>query len=333
MEIKILNKKIGESNSTFIIAEGGINHNGKFKIAKKIIEKAALCNVDAIKFQTFKAENLASEKSKYFKLFRKLELQDEEFNELGDIAKSQKIVFLSTPFSNNAVDLLEKNNIAAYKIASGDLTNIPLIKHVAQKRKPILLSTGMANLEEIKESVKIIKKFHDKISILHSNSAYPSPENELNLNAIGTLAKKFKYPIGYSDNGNNPIVPIVAVSLGAKIIEKHFTIDKKMSGPDHALSSDPSEMKEIVKNIRMVENALGDGVKKCQKSELENRIHARRSITIIKDCEKGEKIELLKLDIKRPGTGIEPKFLEKIIGKKAKKNLKIDETLDWKDVY
>jgi N,N'-diacetyllegionaminate synthase len=333
MQVKIGNKKIGEKNPVFVIAEGGINHNGQFQIAKKIVEKAADCGVDAVKFQTFNAKDLASEKSKFFKLFKKLELAENEFKELADISKSLGLIFLSTPFSNNAADLLEKNKILAYKISSGDLTNIPLIKHIAKKKKPIILSTGMSNMIEVKESVNVIKKIHDKIIILHSNSSYPSPENELNLKSITTLTKKFLYPIGYSDNGNNPLIPIIAASLGAKIIEKHFTINKKLSGPDHLLSSDPTEMKKIVDNIHLTEKTLGDGIKQCQKSELENKIQARRSITIIKNCKKGEIINLSKIDLKRPATGIEPKFLNKVIGKKSKRELKIDEALVWKDLY
>jgi len=332
MEVKISKKKIGGLNPVFIIAEGGINHNGKLKIAKKIIEKASICKVDAIKFQTFKAENLASKNSKFYKLFKKLELKDNEFMEMSDTAKSLGLIFLSTPFSNNAVELLAKNNVPAFKVASGDLTNIPLIKHIAEKRKPIILSTGMSNIKEIKESVKTIKKIHNKIIIMHSHSFYPPPHNELNLKSISTLSKKFTYPIGYSDNGNNPLIPVIATSMGAKIIEKHFTINKKLNGPDHSLSSDPLEMTEIVKNIRIVEESLGDGIKKCEKSELNNRIQARRSITIIKKCKKNEKIDFTKIDFKRPGTGIEPKFLNKVIGKRTKKELEIDKTLLWKDL-
>lgn len=334
MEIKIGNKKIGKKNPVFIIAEGGINHNGSIKIAKKIISKAKEVGADAIKFQTFKAEDLASEKSEYFKLFKKLELEDHEFGEIADYAKEQKIEFLSTPFSKNAVDLLENLDVSAFKIASGDLTHIPLIQYAAQKKKPMIISTGLARMNEVREAVKAIENCKNyKIIILHSVSAYPTPPNEVNLRVIQNLKKEFPYEIGYSDNGSESLSSIGTVFMGGKIIEKHFTINKKLKGPDHLLSSDPNEFHSLTKNIRLAESILGDGIKQCQPSELRNKTTMRRSITVTSFIKKGTKLNSNLIDVKRPATGIEPKYYNKIIGYITKKNIKQHESLKWNDIY
>ncbi len=333
MKIKISNKWVGNNNPVFMIAEGGINHNGKLSFAKKIISKAKAAGADAVKFQTFKAEDLASSKSKYFKIFKKLELDFEEFGELSDCAKSQKIIFLSTPFSNDAVNYLHKINTPAFKIASGDLTNLPLIKHAASKKKPIILSTGMANPIEIRDAVKTIQSTNNKkIILMHSVSSYPAPINETNLLSIKYLKEKYSYPIGYSDNGKDLAVPLVAVILGAKIIEKHFTLNKKMKGPDHKLSADPSDFENLVKNIRNSTKMLGNGIKKCQPSELENRINARRSITSKINIMKNEVIKNDMITLNRPANGISPKFLTRVIGKKSKKKISAGDSIKWNDL-
>jgi len=278
LKIKIGKKFVGDDEATFIVAEAGINHNGSLQIAKKLIVEAKKCGADAIKFQTFTANDLASTKSKFFKIFKKLELTENDFQKLNDFAKKQKIMFFSSPFSNNAVDLLNKLKVPAFKIASGDLTNIPLITYAASKRKTMIISTGMSNSHEIKTAINTIKKNNNKIILMHSISSYPTPPKEVNLKVISTLKKKFQYPIGFSDNGNDMLVPLIAVSMGAKIIEKHFTLNKNMSGPDHKTSSDPKQFLDLVKNIRKIEQMFGDGKKLCQKSELSNRIAARRII-------------------------------------------------------
>lgn len=333
LKIKISNKFIGDEYPTFIIAEGGINHNGDIKIAKKIILEAKNAGADAIKFQTFKASDLVSNKSKYFHLFKKLELESNDFTELSDYSKSHGIIFLSTPFSNQAVDLLSRLHVPAFKIASGDLTNIPLIKYTASKKKPMIVSTGMGTLNEIHDAVKAIKTTGNKnILLMHSVSAYPTPPHEVNLNAIEKMAKRFHCPVGYSDNGNDMLVPLISVAKGAKLVEKHFTIDKKMKGPDHSLSANPIEFKTLVERIRAVERMSGTGLKCCQPSELQNRIYARRSIVAKVAIQKGTIIKQEMLAIKRPAIGIEPKHLHKLLGKKAFRKIGAEESIRWKDI-
>lgn len=333
MGIKISNKIIGEKFPTFVIAEAGINHNGSVKIAKQLIRKAKSSGVDAIKFQTFKATDLVSTSSVFFKILKKLELSENDFKDISDYAKSNKLIFLSTPFSYDAVDLLTKLKVPAFKIASGDLTHIPLIKYAASKKKPMIISTGMSTINEIQDAIQAIQsKKNKKIIILHSVSSYPVPPSEVNLNAIITLKKKFHFPIGFSDNGSNMLVPLIAVSMGIKVIEKHFTLSRKMKGPDHSLSADPQQLASLVKNIRSIEKMLGDGKKICQPSELENRVYARRSITANVTMPKGTKINEKMIGIKRPATGIEPKYFSQILGKKTTRKIKIEESLKWKDI-
>ena len=333
MRIKIRNKWIGEHFPVFIIAEAGINHNGNLEIAKKMITKAKECGADAIKFQTFKAEDLTSIKSKFFKIFKNLELSYSDFIELYYYAKKQNIIIFSSPFSFEAIDLLTKIKTPAFKIASGDLTNIPLIKYTASKKKPMIVSTGMSNIEEIKNALRTIQsQGNNKIIILHSVSAYPAPINEVNLQTIQLLKRKFHYPIGYSDNGSELLVPLIAVSNGAKVIEKHFTLDRKLKGPDHKLSADPQQFRILVNNIRSVEMMLGNGIKNCQPSEIENRVNARRSITANVTIPKGSKITQKMIGIKRPATGIEPKYFNEVLGKTATRTIKSEESLKWKDI-
>lgn len=333
VKIKIANKFVGEDSPVFIIAEAGINHNGSLKIAKKMIEKANQINVDAIKFQTFKAEDLASPSSIYFKIFKKCELGTTAFEEISDYAKSQGIIFFSTPFSKGAVDILAKLKVPLFKIASGDLTHIPLISYTATKKKPIILSTGMANFDEIKEAIKVIcKQNNKKIMIMHSVSAYPAPPTEANLNAIAFLKKNLKYPIGFSDNGPDLLVPLTAIAAGAKIIEKHFTLDHSLNGPDHSFSADPDQLKDLVKKAKEIQKILGYVKKQCQPSELKNRINVRRGIKASCFIKKDTKISEDMLTIKRPARGILPKNLKKVLGKIAKRNIKTNEPVYWKDL-
>lgn len=333
MKIRISNRWIGEKYPTFVIAEAGINHNGNLKTAKKLIMEAKRAKADSIKFQTFRADDLASRNSKFFNLFKRLELTDDEFGELSHFAKDNDIIFLSTPFSFQAVDLLTKLNVSAFKIASGDLTNLPLIKYVASKNKPVIISTGMSNFSEINEAIKTIRSAkNNKIVVMHSVSGYPTPIDQVNLNVIKNMSKKIHYPIGYSDNGSDNLVPVIAVAMGAKLIEKHFTLNKKMKGPDHSISCDPNELKEIIVNIRSVEKILGTDKKTCQESELANKTLARRSIVALRDIPKNVSIDMGFIGIKRPAHGIEPKFFTKIIGKKTKRKIKAETPLQWSDI-
>jgi|TARA_B110000438_G_scaffold301894_1_gene357995 sialic acid synthase SpsE len=330
---KIGKKFIGKNYPAFIIAEAGINHNGKLKFAKKLIDSAKKCNVDAIKFQTFKADDFTSTSSPYYKLFKKVELSDSDFGELSDYANQCELEFLSTPFSNDAVELLSKLKVSCFKISSGDLTHLPLIKYASSKNKPILLSTGMGSINEIKESIKeVLKTNNQKIGLFHSISSYPTPYNQTNMLAMQTMMEKFVFPIGYSDNGSDMIVPEVAISLGAKLLEKHFTLDKKMKGPDHKLSASPIQMKELVQRVRQIEEIIGDGQKKPQKCEMEGLIAIRRGIITKKDLKKGETITANSIKIARPAKGIEPKFFDKLIGRKILKNIPNNTPLKWNQI-
>jgi len=330
MKIKISNKWVGNNQPVFVVAEAGINHNGSIKTAKKLIEEAKNAGANAIKFQTFRAEDLISPKSKFYKSFKKLELSDSNFKELANFAKKKRIIFLSTPFSEKAVDLLARLRVPAIKIASGDLTDISLIKYAASKNKVMIISTGMANMNETKTAVKAIETTgNKKIIIMHSVSAYPTPPEEVNLNAILQLKNEFPYPVGFSDNGPELLVPLTSVAVGAKIIEKHFTLNKKMTGPDHSFSANPIQLKELVKKTREIEKLLGDGKKCCQPSELKNRINARRSITAVKTIQKGTKIRKDMVTMKRPATGVDPIYIGKVLGKVTKKEIKIHESLKW----
>lgn len=333
MKIKVEGKTIGDNSPVYIIGEAGINHNGQIKNAKKMVDIAKKSGADAIKFQTFKAEDLTTPDSIYYKVFKKAELDYSDFGEISDYSKQLGITFLSTPFSEDASDFLEEIKVPIYKISSGDLTHLPLLKHVAKKKKPVIISTGMSSLEEIKSAIKTIcKENNNKILILHSVSGYPTPIKDSNILAINMLKEKFPYPIGYSDNGSNELVPLVAASAGAKIIEKHFTISKKMDVPDKNISVNPNELKKLILNIRNVEKILGIDVKKVQPSEVKIKKIARRSVIAKCQIEKGTKISTEMLMIKRPGSGIPPSSINRIIGKTAKKMIKIYEPLSWSKI-
>jgi N-acetylneuraminate synthase/N,N'-diacetyllegionaminate synthase len=332
MGIKIGNKLINESEPCFIIAEIGVNHNGSLKLAKRLIDEAKKSGADAVKFQIFKAENLVRVRTKEYEMLKKLELPYSHFEELKRYCEKRKIIFLATSHNDDAIDFLELL-VPAYKIGSGDLTNSPFLEKVAKKKKPIILSTGMANLEEIREAIKTIKKAgNNKIILLHCTTSYPCPLEDVNLRAMLTLKKEFNLPVGYSDHTLGILVPIMAVAMGAKVIEKHFTLNKNLPGPDHKASLEPKEFKEMVKAICDVERALGSGVKKPTKNEEKIKKIVRKSIIAKTDIPKGEKIRKEMLIIKRPGTGIEPKYINKIIGKIAKREIKKDSLIKFQDL-
>jgi len=345
-KIKIGNKLIGEREPCFVIAEAGVNHNGDIKLARKLIDVAKEAGVDAVKFQTFKAENLVIEKAKMadyqkkniqkkesqLRMIKKLELDYKDFIKLKKYCDKKKIIFLSTPHTEDAIDFLEPL-VPVYKIGSGDLTNLPFLEKIAKKKKPIILPTGMATLNEVKEAVGTIKKAgNNKIILLHCTTDYPCSIKEVNLKAMLTLKKEFELPVGYSDHTLGITVPIMAVTMGAVVLEKHFTLDKNLSGPDHKASLEPKELKEMVALIRDTEKALGSGIKKPTKTEEKIKKVARKSIVAKVDIPKGAKIKKEMLIIKRPGTGIEPKYLNKIIKKKAKKNIKKDALIKFKEL-
>lgn len=331
--INIDGVNIGIDHPTYFIAEGGLNHNGDIKLAKKLIEEAKNAGANAIKFQTFKTEEFVKKSNKYFSLFKQAELTYEEFGELSDYAKQVGITFFSAPFDIESANYLKKIGIPAFKIASSDLINKPLIRHIAKMNMPMIISTGLSIIREVEDAVNYcLYEGNDKIGLLHCIAHYPTEPTEANLNAINTMRNKFQVPIGYSDNGESTLVDLVAVSLGANIIEKHFTLDKTMAGPDHFFSIDPSGLKNLMTQIRDIEKIKGTGKKIPQPSELEGRYSIRTSITANQNLIKDQVLSKEMLSVKRPAEGIEPKYLDQIIGKKLNKDINSDESIHWKDL-
>lgn len=339
--MKIIGKKC------FIIAEAGVNHNGSLDLAKKLVDVAKIAGVDAVKFQTFKAEDVVTKSAgmaeyqkkntgkneSQLEMIKKFELSYKDFLELKKYCDNKKIVFLSTPHTQDAVDFLD-SIMPLYKIGSGDLTNLLFLKKVANKKKLIILSTGMANILEVKKAIETIKNCgNNQIIILHCTTNYPCPAEEVNLKAMITLQKEFNLPVGYSDHTEGILASIMAVSMGACVLEKHFTLDKNLSGPDHKASLNPQELKEMVLAVRSVEKFLGNGVKKPTKSEEKIKKIVRKSIVAKIDIKKGQKISLENIAFKRPGTGISPEFASNIIGKTVKKDIKKEELISWEKVY
>jgi len=340
-EVKIGNKKIGGDNPTYIIAEIGSNHNKDKKIAKKMIDKAAEAVVDAVKFQTFQADKLYSKKTpkfskdkmKPYDLIKSIELPRGWQKELAQYATKKKLHFLSSPFDFEAVDELHKIGVPAFKVASFEITDLELLKRIAKKKKPVILSTGMASIEEIEEAIDAIKsQGNDDVILLHCNSMYPSPIDIVNLKAINTMQSAFQIPIGFSDHTIGIHIPVAAVVNGARVIEKHITLDRKMKGPDHNFAIEPDELKQMVQNIRDVEKAMGTGVKEISKKEKEMYEKGRRSIIAAQDISKDTKITRNMLIVKRPGYGIKPKFIDIVVGKKAKKDISEDQWITWEDI-
>ena len=331
--LKIDSKIIGETK-TYVIAEGGLNHNGDIKIAKQLIEKASECGADAIKFQTYKTENFVRSSNQYFDVFKKAELTYEQFEELRDFSKSFDITFFSTPFDIESAEFLNNLNVPCFKIASSDLTNLPLIENIAKMNKPMIISSGLATMKEIEDAVNCcIYEGNKKVALLHCVANYPTKPSEVNMNVLSSMKKKFDFPIGYSDNGESTLVDIVAVSMGANIIEKHFTLDKKMTGPDHSFSIDPNGLKLLISQINEIEQMKGEGIKIPQQSEIENRLVIRKSLTAKYDLEKDKQIQINDISIKRPADGIDPKYLNKILGRTIKSSIKKDSPITWEDIF
>jgi len=352
-EIKIGNKTIGENHPVFIIAEAGVNHNGDFELAKKLIDAAKDSGADAVKFQTFKTENVVTKhagmaeyqekntgkKETMLEMIKKLEISYDEFKELKNYCNEKGIMFLSTPHSDDAIDFLDPL-MPLYKVASGDLTNFPFLEKIAKKDKPIILSTGMATMEEVIEAVNVIKKSgNNQIILLHCTSNYPCDLEDVNLRAMLTLKEKTSLLVGYSDHTIGLYASKLACKLGAVVIERHFTIDKNLPGPDHKASLSPEELKELVIAIKnkdydipeeKKELILGYPEKKPTEKEIPIAQLVRKSIVAKADIPEGIIITKDMLIIKRPGTGIPSKYINNIIGKKAKTLIKED-TLLLKD--
>lgn len=325
-----------------IIAEAGVNHNGRIELAKKLIDVAAEARADYVKFQTFKPEKVTvsnAPKADYqiqntgndesqLNMIRKLELSEAEHWELVKYCKQKGIAFLSTAFDLDSIDLLKKLGITIGKIPSGEINNVPYLRKMAHSFESIILSTGMSTMEDIAFALKIITQngvSKDSITVLHCNTEYPTPLRDVNLLAMTTIRDFFNVEVGYSDHTNGILVPIAAVAMGATIIEKHFTLDRKMKGPDHKASLEPHELKEMVTGIRTVELALGSEIKTPSASEKKNIAIARRSIVAAKAIRKGELFTEENLTVKRPGTGLSPLHWDELIGKASIRDYQADE--------
>ncbi len=330
--------------SVFIIAEAGVNHNGSLDLAKQLIDAAVDAGADAVKFQTFKAENLVSknaQKADYqkettdasesqFDMIKKLELNVANHQELMVYCQEKNIVFLSTPFDYDSIDLLNNLGLQIFKIPSGEITNLPYLRHIGSLNKQIILSTGMSNLQEIESALNVLidaGTLKDDITVLHANTMYPTPMEDVNLNAMQTIRREFGIAVGYSDHTLGIEVDIAAVAMGASVIEKHFTLDKDMNGPDHKASLEPEELKAMVLAIRNIEKALGNNKKRPTPSENVNIDIVRKSIVASKDIQKGDLLTEENITTKRPGGGISPMQWDKVIGSVASKGYNADELI------
>jgi N,N'-diacetyllegionaminate synthase len=330
--------------SVLIIAEAGVNHNGEIEIAKSLIDAAVESKVDIVKFQTFSADRQVTKnagKAKYqiettdknetqHSMLKKLELSIEMHIELINHCKKRNIEFISTAFDIQSVNLLQSLGQRLFKIPSGEITNFPYLEHIGKIGKPIILSTGMSTLNEIRIALELLQKAgtsKNLITVLHCTTSYPVPMSDVNLLAMRTIKDEFEVKVGYSDHTLGIEIPIAAVALGASVIEKHFTLDRNLPGPDHKASLEPNELQEMIRTIRNVEQAMGDGIKKVMPSETENRDVVRKSMVAIKEIKKGEIFTSENLSTKRPGNGMSPMNWELIIGKSSKHNYEVDELI------
>lgn len=331
--------------STLIIAEAGVNHNGSLELAKSLVEEAAFAGADIVKFQTFKATKLVTnsapkaeyqiknsgESESQYEMIKRLEMTDHMHTELMDHCKSVGIQFLSTGFDIESNQYLSDLNVPFFKVPSGELTNLPYLTHLSRLGKEIILSTGMANLSDIEAAIDILEKTgmsRDRVTVLHCTTEYPTPMEDVNLLAMQSISKAFGVRVGYSDHTPGIEISIAAVALGATVIEKHFTLDRTLLGPDHRASLEPDELKAMVQGIRNIEKALGDGIKRPSPSELKNKPIARKSIVAARPIKVGEVFSEDNLITKRPGTGISPMRWNEIIGRTAKRNFSEDELID-----
>lgn len=332
-----------KTKHTYIIAEAGVNHNGNFQLAKQLVDAAAESGADCIKFQTFVPENIVSryaEKSDYQKrntessesqlsMLQKLTLTSEDFYKLAEYAVFKKIDFCSTAFDDISIQLIHELKCKFWKIPSGEVTNLPYLLKIAQYNEPIMMSTGMCNMKEIADAVKIIREITNApLILLHCNTEYPTPFEDVNLSAMRTLNQKFHCPVGYSDHTTGIEVPIAATALGAAVIEKHFTLDRNLPGPDHKASLEPGQLCEMVKAIRNIDSAIGNGEKILQKSEKKNINIVRKSIVAKKRIKKGEILTEDNITTKRPGNGISPMRWNEVLGLNAVKDFEADEMIE-----
>lgn len=340
--IELCGRSVGPGHPTFVIAEAGINHNGDLGLARDLVQAAKHANVDAVKFQTFTASGIMTEtagvaahleagagREDVYSFVKRVSLDGSAHEMLWRECEDVGISFLSSPFSIESVELLEDLGVAAYKGASGELDNLPLLACMAQTRKPIILSTGMGTLAEVDRALETIAaNGGSQVVLLHCTSNYPTNPSDANLRAIETLAHAFDVPVGYSDHTIGNVIPLAAVARGADVIEKHFTLDRSMPGPDQAVSGEPKDFEELVSGIRMVEAALGDGHKRPVSNETDMRAAMRRSIVAATDIPQGSVIEHEMLAFKRPGSGISPAEMEWVLGRKTTKGIAADTVIE-----
>lgn len=334
-----------EPKKTLIIAEAGVNHNGDMVLAKRLVDVAADAGADFVKFQTFKTEKLvtgSAEKAEYqksltdtsesqFEMIKKLELDRRAHEELIEYCSRKGIRFLSTAFDHDSIVLLAELNILFYKIPSGEITNLPYLRHIGRMGKPVILSTGMSTLEEVRSAMGVLIDAgiaKENLTILHCNTEYPTPMVDVNLMAMLTIRDKLHVSVGYSDHTAGIEVPIAAAAMGANVIEKHFTLDRTLPGPDHAASLEPHELKAMVLAIRNIELALGDGIKNLRPSEAKNRTVARKSLVAAKPISKGELFTPQNVTVKRPGTGLSPMRWDEIMFQHAIRSFDVDELIE-----
>jgi N,N'-diacetyllegionaminate synthase len=338
-------------DKVIIIAEAGVNHNGSIELAKKLIDEAAEAGADYVKFQTFKTEKLVSSKAKkasyqirnmksnqsasQFDMLKKLELSTKDFLELKRYCKSKNIKFLSTAFDLESLDELFDLGMDFFKVPSGEISNLPYLIKTASFGMPVVLSTGMCSLCDIERAIEVLSENgirRQSITVLHCNTEYPTPARDVNLRAMQSIQQAFQVKVGYSDHTEGIVIPIASVAMGATIIEKHFTLDKSMDGPDHKASLEPKELNEMVRSVRFLEKALGDGIKKPSQSEVKNLQVARRSIHLAKDLKRGTRLREQDLEMLRPGDGISPMNLSLVLGKKLIKAFKKGHKLNFSDI-
>lgn len=328
----------------FVIAEAGVNHNGDIEIAKQLIDAASEAGADAVKFQTFQADSLVcrtAKKAEYqlettdrtetqYDMLKKLELTPQMHRELIEHCLKRNIMFLSTPFDLESIKLLSELGMQIYKIPSGEITNLPYLREIAKQKKKIILSTGMSSMDEVKAAVNVLKNNGtEELTLLHCNTQYPTPISDVNLLAMVKMREETGLPVGYSDHTQGIEVPIAAAALGAEVIEKHFTLDRKMEGPDHKASLEPQELMQMVVGIRKIESALGSKIKQVSESEMTNVAIARKSIVAAANIKRGEKYTEKNITTKRPATGISPMLWDEIIGKTADRDYKVDEIIGF----
>ncbi len=335
--------RLKETNHIYIIAEIGGNFTN-FEQAKRLIDEASNCNVDAVKLQTYKADTLSSKKAIFdmentgvtgqYELFEKYSIGEDLHRQVFDYARSRGLDVFSSPSHRTDVDMLEKLDCDAYKIGSDDGANIPLLKYIASKNKPVIYATGMCTLEEVKEAVEAMKSTgNEDIYVLHAITAYPTHAEDVNLLAMQTMAREFpELKVGYSDHTLGITACLCAAAMGAQVLEKHFTYDKNAEGPDHMHSADPAEMKALVDAVREFEIMKGSGIKEPARAEAVTRKNNRKSLVVCEDIKAGELFTQKNIDVKRPGYGIAPKYYEDILGKTAAKDLKKEDILQWEDV-